>query len=139
MRKLFLMLSGTVLLLTPAMAADTRQKVNMPEEMQQHMLSNMRDHLHTLDDILTNINNNKLDKAADIAERRLGMSSLDAHGAAHMSKYMPAAMQAMGTRMHHIASRFATLAQEGNVLATYRAMQDLTATCVACHDAFRIR
>jgi hypothetical protein len=138
MRNFFLIIWGS-LLLFPALAADTRQKVDFPTAMQEHMLGNMRDHLHTLDAILMNLNNNKLDKAAELAEQRLGMSSLDAHGASHMAKFMPASMQTMGTQMHHAASRFAIKAQEGDALAAYRAVQDITATCVACHDAFRIR
>ena len=128
-----------ILLLVPANAADTRVKANMPEMMQEHMLSNMREHLRAIDDILLNLKNNKLDKVAEIAEKRLGMSSLEAHDASHMAKHMPAVMQALGTRMHHTASRFAILAQEGDLLATYHGLQELTATCVACHDAFRIR
>ncbi len=138
MRKTVLLLCGMLMFL-PAIAADTRVKADFPEMMQEHMLSNMRDHLRAIDDILLNLKNNKLDKAAEIAEKRLGMSSLDAHDASHMAKHMPAVMQALGNRMHHTASRFAVLAQEGDVLATYHGLQDLTATCVACHDAFRIR
>jgi hypothetical protein len=138
MQKIFLIMCG-ILLSQSLLAADQRQLVAMPEQMQQHMLGNMRDHLHTLDAILTNLNNNKLDKAAELAEQRLGMSSLDAHGASHMAKYMPAPMQAMGTQMHRAASRFAIKAQEGDALAAYRALQDITAACVACHDAYRIR
>jgi cytochrome c556 len=80
-----------------------------------------------------------LDAASQIAESRLGMSSLEAHGAAHMAKFMPEGMQAAGTNMHRAASRFALKAQEGDPLSAYKALSEVTASCVACHSAYRIR
>ena len=47
---------------------DSRQLVKLPEMMQQHMMSNMRDHLVVINEILINLANDKLDEAADIAE-----------------------------------------------------------------------
>jgi hypothetical protein len=122
-----------------AHAQDSRQLVELPEMMQQHMLGNMRDHLESLDEILALLGQDKPDAAADVAESRLGMSSLDRHGASHMAKFMPENMQELGTNMHRAASRFAITAQAGSVLPAYRALQDITASCVACHAAYRIR
>ena len=118
---------------------DTRQLVELPEMMQQHMLSNMRDHLSTLNEILIDLENGKLDHAAEIAESRLGMSSLELHGASHMSKFMPEGMRQTGTNMHKAASRFALKAQEGEALPAYRALTEITSSCVACHANYRIR
>jgi len=125
-------------LVTAAQAEDARQWVKMPEQMQTHMLSNMRDHLAAFNEILQYLAEEKLDKAAAVAERRLGMSSLELHDASHMAKFMPAGMQAAGTSMHHAASRFAIKAQEGDVLPAYKALTEITATCVACHNSYRI-
>jgi hypothetical protein len=124
---------------TTSFADDTRQLVKLPEMMQQHMLSNMRDHLRSLNEILDNMAKGNLDKAAQIAEMRLGMSSLDAHGASHMAPYMPQGMQDAGTAMHRAASRFALKAGEGEALPAYKMLGDITANCVACHTAYRIR
>ena len=55
---------------------DTRDLVKLPEMMQSHMLSNMRDHLVTINEILAYMSNDELDKASELAEQRLGMSSL---------------------------------------------------------------
>lgn len=118
---------------------DTRQHVKLPEMMQQHMMSNMRDHLVALNDILVHMSKGELDRAADIAESRLGMSSLDSHGASHMAGYMPEAMQKTGTAMHKAASRFALKAQEGDSVAAYQMLPEITSTCIACHSAYRIR
>ena len=118
---------------------DTRQLVELPVMMQQHMMSNMRDHLVAINEILTNMANDKLDQAAEIAESRLGMSSLKSHGASHMSKFMPEGMQTAGTSMHKAASRFALKAQEGEVLPAYKVLSEVTSSCVACHSSYRIR
>jgi hypothetical protein len=120
-------------------AQDGRQLVQLPEMMQTHMLANMRDHLATLDEILAALAEGKLDRAADIAENRLGMSSLDKHGASHMAPYMPEQMRNTGTEMHRAASRFALTAQEGDPLRAYASLQHVTAECVNCHAAYRIR
>jgi hypothetical protein len=120
-------------------AEDRREFVELPDMMRHHMLSNMRDHLVALNDILLQIGAGDLDGAAQVAESRLGMSSLESHGAAHMAKFMPQAMQELGTSMHRAASRFALTAQEGEVMPTYKALADVTTACVACHASYRIR
>jgi len=118
---------------------DTRKLVNFPEMMQTHMLSNMRDHLVVINEILAYMANNELDKAGEITEQRLGMSSLGLHNAKHMSKFMPKGMQEVGTSMHKAASRFALKAEEGELLPAYKALQEITNACVGCHSAYRIR
>lgn len=124
---------------TSLAAEETRQLVQLPEMMQQHMMSNMRDHLVTINEILINMANGEPEKAAEIAESRLGMSSLESHGANHMARFMPEGMRQAGTSMHRAASRFALKAQEGEALPAYDALSEVTSACVACHSAFRIR
>ena len=85
------------------------------------------------------MSNDQLDEAAEIAESRLGMSSLKSHGASHMAKFMPKGMRQAGTSMHRAASRFALKAQEGDVLSAYKALPEVTSACVACHSGYRIR
>lgn len=118
---------------------DARQLVVLPEMMQQHMMSNMRDHLVAINEILANMANDELDKAAEVAESRLGMSSLESHGARHMAKFMPEGMRHAGTSMHKAASRFALKAQEGEALPAYQSLSEVTSACVACHAGYRIR
>jgi len=118
---------------------DKRQLVTFPEMMQQHMMSNMRDHLVAINEILVYMANDELDQAAEVAEWRLGMSSLKSHGAGHMAKFMPEGMQQIGTSMHSAASRFALKAEEGEVSPSFKALSEVTSSCVACHSAYRIR
>jgi hypothetical protein len=107
--------------------------------MQQHMLANMRDHLAAINEILIYLGNDDLESAAETAEYRLGMSSLESHGASHMARFMPEEMRQAGATMHRAASRFALKAQEGDVFSAYRALSDITSACVACHSAYRVR
>lgn len=107
--------------------------------MQQHMMSNMRDHLETINQILIYLGSDEMDRAAELAEQRLGMSSLSLHGASRMARFMPAGMREAGTNMHKVASRFALRAQEGDLLAAYKMLAEVTSTCVSCHSGYRIR
>ena len=127
----------------PAVAGDDRELVQYPEQMKVHTLSNMRDHLLTLQKIQQYLANEQYDEAAEIAEQRLGMSSLEMHGAKEASRFMPAGMQAAGTEMHRNASRFARAATDasvsGDLSAALGALAGVTASCVACHDGYRLQ
>jgi hypothetical protein len=122
--------------------ADARQFVKFPEPLRLHTLANMREHLSTLQEIDIALSRNDYDSAARLAERRLGLSSLEAHGAAHLAPYMPPSMQDIGTAMHRAASRFAIVAQNaaatGDVRPALAALGDVMQQCVACHAAFRM-
>ena len=124
------------------LAADTRQPVAMPAPMREHMLVNMRDHLAALGEIQAALAAGRFEQAAEIAENRIGMSSLERHGAEHMAAYMPKPMQDIGTAMHRAASRFARTAQEaevqGGVPRALDALAELTRQCVACHAGFKL-
>lgn len=119
-------------------AEETRSKVDMPDMMKSHMLSNMRDHLSSLQMIQAALAKGKLEEAGDIAESRIGMSSLESHGASHLAPFMPKAMQAIGTEMHHAASRFAMTVQEGDMARSLEALSKVTEQCVACHANYRV-
>jgi len=124
---------------TTLAAPDGRQLIEMPAPMQEHMLGNMRDHLATLNEMNMGLAKKDYERAAQAAEQRLGISSLTAHGAEHMAPYMPKAMQAIGTEMHRAATRFALAAQERDLNKTLNALAGVTAQCVACHSAYRVR
>ena len=141
--KTYLSLTAAILLVCSSSISmaedDARQLVQLPEMMQQHMMSNMRDHLVVINELLIDMAKGELDKAARTAEYRLGMSSLESHGASHMAQFMPEGMRQAGTGMHRAASRFALKAQEGDELPAYAALSEITSACVACHSGYRIR
>jgi hypothetical protein len=123
--------------------ADGRAIVHFPDPMRVHILSNMRDHLLALSEIQSALGGGQFAQAADIAEQRLGMSSLELHGAHDASRYMPPAMAKIGSSMHRAASRFATAAQEaevsGDTGGALKALSVVTQQCVACHAGFRVQ
>ena len=128
--------------LTPAIAEDGRQTVELPDMMREHMLGNMRDHLLALEEITRHLANQNYDEASEIAENRLGMSSLTLHGASHLGKFMPEEMGAIGTNMHRAASRFARAALdadlEGGLDRAFLALSEVLQQCVACHAGYKV-
>ncbi len=47
---------------------ESRQLIKLPEKMKNRMMSNMRDHLAAINEILINMAAEEYDKAAEIAE-----------------------------------------------------------------------
>ena len=142
MLKYILSVLTSFCLLASAMAEDGRQLVKLPDMMQEHMLSNMRDHLLALEEITRHLAEQQYDTAAEIAEKRLGMSSLDLHGASHMGQFMPQEMRDIGTNMHRAASRFALAAKDaelqGGLNRAFSALSEVMQQCVACHSTYKI-
>jgi hypothetical protein len=122
---------------------DTREIVKFPSQLREHELANMRDHLSTLAQIQLALSKNAIDEAAGLAEKRLGMSSFELHGAHEVAKYMPKGMQEIGSEMHRAASRFALEATNagatGDIHPALAALATVTQQCVACHAAYRLK
>jgi len=125
-----------------AAPADSRALVKFPEPLRSHTLANMRDHLAALGEMQDALAKGDYDRAADVAEQRLGMSSLKTHGAHEVARFMPQGMQDAGTAMHRSASQFATVAKDASVTGDLRqalaAMAWVNQTCVACHAGYRL-
>jgi hypothetical protein len=142
MLKKILFAAMLLVLFEPVFADDNRVTVKLPEMMREHMLSNMRDHLLALEEITRSLASQKYDEAAEIAENRLGMSSLELHGASHMGKFMPREMGAIGTNMHRAASRFALAAKDaeiqGGLNKAFSALSEVMQQCVACHSGYKV-
>lgn len=122
---------------------DTRRLVTFPDALRAHTLANMRDHLQVLGEIQALLAASAFDEAADLAESRLGLSSLRLHGAHEVARFMPQGMQDAGTAMHRAASRLARAATDasatGDLGAPLQALSAVTRTCVACHAAYRLQ
>ena len=122
---------------------DTRQAVHFPQALREHTLTNMRDHLLALQQIQEALAKQEYDRAGDIAEQRLGMTSLTLHGAQEVAKFMPNGMQEVGSAMHRNTSRFAVAARDAGATADVKpalqALSAVTAHCVACHAGYRVK
>ena len=123
--------------------SDGRIEVVFPEPMRTHTLANMRDHLMALQEIQQALADGAYERAAGVAEKRLGMTSLRSHGAHDVARFMPEGMQAIGTEMHRTASRFAVEAANagatGNVKPSLAALARVMQQCVACHAGYRMK
>ena len=138
----------TLLIISPLItlsghaADDSRKLVEFPNMMKNHMLTNMRDHLASLTEIQQYMASGEYEKASEVAEKHLGLSSLDDHGAAHMAQMMPKEMQEIGTGMHKAASKFALSIEEAGASGDIKpALGDLAKVmqqCVSCHSAYRV-
>jgi hypothetical protein len=69
--------------------------------------------------------------------------SLERHGAAEVSKYMPQGMQDAGSAMHRAASRLSIAAQDagvaGEMKPVFAGLAEITAGCVGCHAGYQLR
>jgi len=118
---------------------DTRELVSMPEEIQHEIVANMRDHLNILNQILIHLANDEMDEAAELAEYKLGMSSMGKGHGGERRKYMPEGMRSFGQNLHRSASRFSRKAEEGDLEQAIKSLSEMTSVCTACHASYRIR
>ena len=114
-----------------------------PPRLKEETLANMRDHLLAIQEITAHLADKRFDDAADVAEIRLGMTSLRRHGAHEVAQYMPAGMRQIGHGMHQAASRFATAAKDAGVTGdtgpALRVLATMQSSCVACHASYRLK
>lgn len=117
---------------------DTRLVVDFPEGIKHAMLERMRRNLSDVHEIQKALADSDYDRAADVAENSLGVSSLGPHNA-RQAPYMPEAMQHMGMEMHRASSRLARAAQEADIAKALRGLSEVTGLCVGCHALYRAK
>jgi len=120
---------------------DTRQLVSMPDQAREFMRKDMLDHLSALNEIIGYLASNNLAAAADVAETRMGRSSMGKHRATGTGpgRFMPLEMRNLGWGMHDAATEFSKVAKQGDLKNAYNALQKVTSSCVACHYSYRTR
>lgn len=144
----------------PSMSpSDSRELLHFPAMMQAHMLANMRNHVVTLDAILSAVAASDFARAAKIARDQLGLASPSAAGCrptsvgseppepgsmdAMMAQFMPPPVRAIGYAMHTAASDFADAADRAQTTrdtqSVLEALSRITPNCVSCHSAYRLR
>lgn len=120
---------------------DLREFISMPDEARRLMRQDMLDHLAALNEINGYLAENNPVAAAEVAETRMGMSSMGRHRASGMGpgRYMPMEMRNIGRGMHASASAFSRAARRGDMKGAYQALEKMTGSCVACHYSYRTR
>jgi hypothetical protein len=140
-----LTVAGT-LSVTAGETEDARTMVTVPSDIQEKMLVNMRDHIGALDDIIHAVQAGKYENAEDIAESRLGWSSLVRQGDQEVANHWTAPMQKMADQMYRSASNFVIVSQNASVedskegyQKVLAALGEVTSACRGCHEAYRVR
>lgn len=117
---------------------DTRLVVDFPDGIKQAMLERMRRNLSDVHEIQRALAESNFDRAADVAEFSLGLSSLGPHNA-RQAPYMSPEMQHLGMQMHSASSRVARAAQEADAMKALGALSQVTGLCVGCHAVYRAK
>lgn len=120
---------------------DARQLVSMPAPAQQLLRKDMLDHLVALNGILAHLAASEFQQASELAETRLGKSSMGRHRGTGMGpgRFMPVEMHRLGIGMHQAASDFAATVKKHDAPEAYSSLQRVMNFCVACHASYRIR
>jgi len=124
-----------------AAEADGRQRVEMPVEARAELRAEMLDFQAAVHSIVGALAEQQFAKAADIAEKQIGVSAMGRHrnapAGARPGVFMPNDMHAIARSMHTAASDFAKVARNGDTTKALASLQAVTGACVACHHGYR--
>ena len=124
-------------------ADDARQLVTLPMPAQAVLRQEMLGNLLAINEITTYLAEGKLADAGRVAEEKLGVSVMGRNRAlpleARPCAHMPPAMHEIGISGYKAASEFARAAASGDRDQALARLPGLTASCVACHHAYRLR
>ena len=141
--KTYLFCALAVLAGTLQAAEDTRQLAPMPAAAAANLGAEMRANLLALNEILGLVAAGRLKEAGELAEKELGVPAMGKHRGqpfeARPGPHMPPAMHGIGMEGHKAASAFAQAAASGDRAKALAALPAVTAGCVSCHHAYRIR
>ena len=118
---------------------DLRMFAPMPPEARQIMRAQMKGFLAALAQIQGLLVEEKLEEAAELAETQMGRTERGKHKGMGPGRYMPVSMRTLAWNMHDQASTFAEVASGGDLIESYKALQQVQNSCVACHFSYRTR
>jgi len=129
------------LLSIPVIANADRQSAELPSHVSKQLKSTMRNNLESLASITHLLAESKYVEAADMAEKRLGMSTMEIHYQKFVGKYLPKGMRKISKQMHNAASDFAVSVREAekdrDLNQAFSALSQVMNQCVACHDLYK--
>ncbi len=114
---------------------DTRISLGIKGTMRgEHQLSNMREHLTALSEIIDNMNNNRYDDASDVAKEKLGLTM---KMSSTCGSFNNKSFEEMGVRFHKTADELAQVLKTKDQKKSMIALQRVTNGCVQCHSSFK--
>ena len=150
MRLLFASLAVASALVVPALAQtppDPRTKIELPPEVRDFLLYEMRGHLEQLDKIMALVAAGDLKAAGDFARTGVAvMGGGHKPGDPNPAQHVPPEFRMLGRAMHEAGAEFVKVAAAASTpptAADYKAvvgaLSNLTSRCAGCHGAFRVR
>lgn len=114
---------------------ELRQPAIYPADVKLGFLQRMRENLAYLNEIQAALAESDFERAAEIAEYKLGLSSYGPQNTRQFP-HTPPPMKQMGDASRRSASKLALVLQEGDMKKSLEALSTTTSTCVACHATF---
>lgn len=118
---------------------DLRIFVPMPPEARLIMRDQMKQFLVTLSRLQGLLAEGELEQASELAETAMGRTERGRHRGQGPGRYMPVPMRNLAWGLHDAASEFAQTAATGDLIASYKSLQKIQNSCVACHFSYRNR
>ena len=113
---------------------DTRIQLDVPPEMKQHQLANMREHVQAIQSILEMIANGKFDEASGLAHAKLGLTP---EMKAMCGSFGNAKFEQLGLEFHNSGDALGETLKTKDVTASLLAVSRTMQYCVSCHATFR--
>ena len=124
----------------PALAEDSRTRLDLPAEIRQQFLEEMRNHMAALDGVMQLLAAGQPREAGALARKDMAMGQGKGFG-----RYMPIEFRELGMAYHRSAEQFARLTETLPAKPSAEQWVELvgglgavTANCAGCHGAFRV-
>jgi hypothetical protein len=113
---------------------DNRTSLNLPPEMKQHQLANMRSHLEAVQSITGLLAAGEFAQAAQVAHSKLGLTEemKQMCGMFENEKF-----KQLGMAFHKSGDELGNALQSKDMTKSLRALHDTMRYCVQCHETFR--
>ena len=113
---------------------DTRTSLALSEQMKQHQLSNMREHVEAIKSIVGLMAEKKFEDASKVAHAKLGLTP-DMQSMCNM--FENENFRKLGLAFHKSGDDLGDALKTKDVNASLRALNKTMEYCVTCHATFR--
>ena len=119
---------------------DARPLVKLAPETISLLRADMRSMMAAFTTVLSLVGEGKNAEAATVIESELGMSAMASHpGMMKASQELPEDVRSLGMEMHKAASKLAKNLGSIPASGIVKGLGEISAGCVSCHMAYRVR
>ncbi len=113
---------------------DTRISLNVPPQMAQHQLMNMRNHVKAVQTIIEYLSKDEFDKASEVASSQLGLTK---EMKMMCSAFGNKDFEKMGLEFHKSADKMSEVFKTKDKNKSLQALAATMSYCVSCHATFK--